>query len=82
MPLASKQPNLSLAFLATFMMHKNNKKYIKIKHTLPKKPVSSAMIEKIKSLSANGKNKYFCLELKSPEPKNPPSEIPSSDCTN
>lgn len=29
-------------------------------------------MEKIKSLSANGRYKYFCLEEKSPTPKSPP----------
>lgn len=37
----------------------------------PTKPNSSATIEKIKSDSANGKNKYFWRELKSPTPKVP-----------
>lgn len=41
-------------------------------NTEPTKPISSAIIEKMKSLSQNGKNKYFCLELKSPTPNQPP----------
>ena len=40
---------------------------------------TNTIIEKIKSDSANGKNKYFCLELKTPTPNIPPSEIPNID---
>ena len=36
------------------------------------KPSSSPMIEKIKSLSANGKNQYFCLEFPYPIPNQLP----------
>ena len=45
----------------------------------PTKPVSSAMIEKIKSDSENGKNKYFCLDLKTPVPNAPPRAMPKID---
>ena len=47
----------------------------------PTKPVSSAIIEKIKSDSENGKKRYFCLELKIPEPKKLPRAIARSDWT-
>lgn len=80
-PTASKKPNLSGAFLATFIIAKNSKTKIIIKTKAPTKPVSSAIIEKIKSDSANGKNKNFCLELKIPDPNIPPREIPKSDWT-
>ncbi len=80
-PVASKKPNLSGAFLATFIIHKNIKTNKIIIKSEPAKPVSSAITENIKSDSANGKNKYFCLELNIPEPNIPPREIPRSDCT-
>jgi hypothetical protein len=72
---------LSTAFFATFIIAKNNNKNINTTKTQPIKPISSAIIENIKSDSANGKNKNFCLELNIPEPNNPPSEIPKIDCT-
>ena len=81
-PAESKHPNLSLAFFATLIMQTNKSTKTTIKTLAPTKPVSSAIIEKIKSDSANGKNKYFCLELNKPEPNAPPSEIANKDCTN
>ena len=53
---------------------------IKIKKTdksniAPTNPVSSTIIEKIKSDSENGKKRYFCLELKIPTPNQFPSPI-------
>lgn len=38
----------------------------------PKNPVSSPMTDSTKSLSENGRNKYFCLLLRYPSPKKPP----------
>jgi len=60
-------------------MQTNNKTKSNITNNEPTKPVSSAIIENIKSDSENGKNKYFCLELKIPVPNIPPSAIPRID---
>ena len=53
---------------------------IKIKNTKhntmqPIRPNSSAIIEKIKSLSLNGQNNSACLELNRPTPHTPPLPI-------
>lgn len=80
-PAEIKHPNLSVAFLEIFIIHKNNKTNNKTTNIEPTKPVSSAIIENIKSDSENGKNKYFCLELNIPTPNKPPREIPKSDWT-
>lgn len=81
-PTESKNPNLLSAIFATFKILTNNKTKIKIINKHPTKPNSSAIIENIKSDSANGRNKYFCLELKIPEPNIPPSDTAKSDWTN
>ena len=47
-------------------------KKIRITSVAPKNPSSSHIIENIKSLSANGRYKNFCRELKSPTPNSPP----------
>ena len=61
MPVAKQQPkrdgDLTAIIIPLVITIKNTK--IKLKH--PMKPNSSAIIEKIKSLSENGKNRYFCL---------------------
>ena len=71
-PVARKQPNLVGAFIAIMIPRIITIKNTKIKNKQPTKPNSSAIIEKIKSLSAKGKKRYFCLELKSPTPNQPP----------
>lgn len=78
-PAESKAPNLSGAFFEVLIIHKNIKTNKKITNNAPTNPHSSAIIEKIKSDSANGKNKYFCLELNNPTPNTPPKEIPKRD---
>ena len=81
-PAESIAPNLSGAFFAIFIMHTNKSTKIAITLSAPTKPVSSAIIAKMKSDSENGKNRYFCLEWKSPEPNIPPRDTPRSDWTN
>ena len=49
-------------YLISWIFSKNNKTKSEIINKQPTKPVSSAIIENIKSDSANGKNKYFCLD--------------------
>ena len=66
-------------FIATLKPEK-----IKIKNNIktqiaPTSPNSSPIIEKIKSLSENGKKEYFALELKSPTPNQPPEPKEYSD---
>ena len=59
MPTAIKKPNLSAALFAIFTIIKN-KITNKLKRKItPTKPTSSAIIERIKSDSENGKNRYF-----------------------
>ena len=71
-PVAKKQPNLSLLFIAILIPLNINSPKIEINIIQPNNPNSSPIIEKIKSDSANGKNRYFCLLLNSPTPNNPP----------
>ena len=54
-------------------------KKTKIKTVHPTKPSSSAIIEKIKSLSLNGRKSSACLELNNPTPQTPPLPIAYSD---
>ncbi len=72
MPAVSKLPKTSLLFCAIFIIE--NIRIANIVRTMvaPKKPNSSQIIEKMKSLSANGKYKYFCLEENNPTPNKPP----------
>lgn len=71
-PKTKSAPNLSFAFLAMLInKYISTAKTIKVK-IAPKSPNSSPIIEKIKSLSENGKNIYFCLEFPNPTPKSPP----------
>ena len=42
------------------------------KKNRPTNPISSPITDRIKSYSAKGKKAYFCLELKSPTPNQPP----------
>ena len=60
-PHDSRQPNLSFAFRPILNSKNISTKYAQSKITQPKKPNSSPIMEKIKSLSANGKKRYFCL---------------------
>lgn len=80
-PTHKRKPNLSGAILATLKTVKTKTTKSKIKKLTPTNPTSSAIIERMKSDSANGKNKYFCLDLKTPTPNIPPSAIPRSDWT-
>ena len=75
-PAQSNAPNRSGAFKAILTSKKIKSAKADISKMQPIKPVSSPIIEKIKSDSANGKNKYFCLELKSPTPNQPPEPKP------
>ena len=56
--------------------------YTTISSKHPINPVSSAMIENIKSDSLNGKNNCACLELNNPTPHTPPLPIAYSDWIN
>lgn len=71
-PPTNKVPNLSFALRAILIKHMIRATKTKIKKVAPTKPNSSPIIEKIKSDSLNGKNKYFCLLLNNPTPNNPP----------
>lgn len=71
-PVTKRAPNLSFALRAILIKQTINNTKTKMIPIAPTKPSSSPIIEKIKSLSQNGKNKYFCLELKSPTPNQPP----------
>ena len=72
MPNDKYVPILSFAFSAILSPIEITAKYISIRTKQPNKPVSSPIIEKIKSLSEKGRNKYFCRLLKSPTPNSPP----------
>ena len=71
-PSASKHPNLSFAESPTLKSKKQSNINTPISKSAPTKPNSSPIIEKMKSLSAKGKKRYFWRELKSPTPKSPP----------
>lgn len=51
-------------------IYENYEDYCKNRYS--KNPVSSPMTDSTKSLSENGRNKYFCLLLRYPSPKKPP----------
>ena len=79
MPIASSFPNISGHFLAIMKpLCKNTpNKQTKKKH--PKKPNSSPMIAKIKSVCPSGSQESFCLEFPKPTPKKPPEEKATID---
>ena len=79
-PAASRNPNLSLHLFAILKPLYTIKPQNKKKINSPKNPSSSPIIERIKSLSAKGRNLYFCVELKSPVPNIPPLPSAYSDC--
>ena len=81
-PVAKYTPSLSNASCAIRIPMYTISKYITISIMQPTSPNSSPIIEKIKSLSLNGKNMYFCLLLNSPTPNSPPAPSEYSDCIN
>ena len=76
MPEANRKEKKSSAFVAALMPLKIKNMLTENRTNIPTKPSSSPIMERIKSLSAKGKKRYFCLELKSPVPNNPP--LPSA----
>ena len=74
-PIATKLPNISGAFIAintplqiNIANNKNTTKH-------PTNPSSSANTAKIKSLCGSDKYKYFCLLSPNPAPNRPPEPI-------
>ena len=71
-PTASIKPNISFdldAILSPLkIINASNEK----NKNKPINPISSPMTESIKSDSAKGRKEYFCLELNSPTPNQPP----------
>ena len=65
--LFARMPIIKIFIIIVIKIAQTNKQ--------PTKPSSSAIIEKIKSLSRNGKNYCACLLLKSPTPHIPPLPI-------
>ena len=78
-PTAKIFPNMSGHFFAITkpLCNKTPKRHIKNKH--PKKPNSSPMIAKIKSVCHPGSQDSFCFEFPKPVPKNPPDENATMD---
>ena len=78
-PTAKILPNISGHFLAIIKpLCKNTpKRHNKKKH--PKKPNSSPIIAKMKSVCPSGSQDNFCLELPKPTPKSPPEEKATID---
>lgn len=74
-PIHKRQPNLSRAPRPILISLITKTAKTTSKSPAPTNPNSSAMIEKMKSLSENGKNKYFWRELKRPTPNQPPEPI-------
>ena len=74
-PKQRNAENLLFAFIPTLKILIIKNKNTKHKATQPTKPNSSAIIEKMKSLSLNGKNNSACLELNKPTPQTPPLPI-------
>lgn len=71
-PKTKSEPNRSRAFFAIETNKRTRVAKVKTTIVAPKNPSSSPMIENTKSLSENGRNKYFCRELNSPTPNIPP----------
>ena len=71
-PIAKRKEKKSSAFDAARIPQNINAAHAKKSKNTPKKPNSSPMMDRIKSLSAKGKNRYFCRELNSPVPNQPP----------
>ncbi len=76
MPEQSNAPNLSGAPNDILSARRIINRYAHSTTMHPSSPNSSPITLNIKSLSANGKNRYFCLELNKPTPKNPPAPSP------
>ena len=79
-PVASKLPNISLAFIAISMPLHINSANNKITTTQPTKPSSSANIANMKSFCGSETYKYFCLLSPNPTPNNPPEPIAYRPC--
>ena len=58
-PQARSEPNLSLAFSPILIIKITRLKNTPIRAISPKKPISSPIIDKIKSDSAKGRKRYF-----------------------
>ena len=74
-PVASKLPNISGAFIAINIPLQINIPNRTITATQPINPNSSANTANIKSLCGSDIYKYFCLLFPSPTPKSPPEPI-------
>jgi len=74
-PKQRKAENLLSDFKPTLKMLIISVKNTKQSIIQPNKPNSSATIEKMKSLSLNGRNNSACLELNKPTPQTPPLPI-------
>ena len=78
-PEANKKEKKSSASDAVFIPRQINKPLTRNIANIPKNPNSSPIIDKIKSLSANGKKRYFCRERNNPVPNQPPLPSAYSD---
>ena len=74
-PTHKRQPNRSHAPSPILISLITKTAKTTSKSPAPTNPNSSAMIENMKSLSENGKNKYFWRELNSPTPNHPPEPM-------
>lgn len=74
-PIATRLPNISGAFIAIRTPLQMNIANRTIINAHPINPSSSPIIEKIKSLCGSGMYKYFCLLSPKPTPNNPPDPI-------
>ena len=81
-PEASKNEKKSFAFAAIFIPRKISTAQTANNAKIPTKPSSSPIIDKIKSLSAKGKNRYFCRDLNNPVPNHPPFPSAYNDWIN
>ena len=79
-PVASRLPNISFAFIAISMPLQMKSANKIITNTQPTKPSSSANIANIKSFCGSDKYKYFCLLSHKPTPNNPPEPIAYNPC--
>ena len=79
MPEASRKEKKSCAEAAIFIPRKIINAHSANNKTMPTNPTSSPITARIKSLSAKGRNLYFCRERKIPVPNQPPLPSAYSD---
>ena len=75
-PEESINEKKSFALAAVLIPRKISTAHMENKMKIPINPSSSPIIDKMKSLSAKGKKRYFCRELNNPVPNQPP--LPSA----